>query len=153
MNQESTPCGDLDENNDRPLGSAPTNCAGLALGIVTLVVLGLLIAKLREPSELADLGETTAKPQATSPPAPLPKPTGPTDEDPDQAEEVQTEYQAITDGTRTVGPEEMFAYNRLVSWVKNQSFARLWRGRRRIWRTPIYTTSPRNTAASWWPST
>ena len=37
----------------------------------------------------------------------LPEATGPTDEDPDQAEEAREEFQALTDGTLKLGPEEM----------------------------------------------
>ncbi len=48
-------------------------------------------------------------------PAPsLPAATGPTDEDPDQAETAREEFQAVTDGSLTLGPEEMEPYDRLV---------------------------------------
>ncbi len=49
----------------------------------------------------------------------------PTDLDPDEAETAREEFQAIRDGTSTLGPEEMEAYYRLVTWVESQSFAEL----------------------------
>ena len=76
---------------------------------------------------------------ASAPAPPLPKATGPTDEDPDQAETAQEEFQALTDGTTKLGPEEMDPYNRLVFWVKNQSFARLdRRAQHGLWYTDLY---------------
>jgi hypothetical protein len=65
------------------------------------------------------------RPPAHKPPVKLPPATGPTDEDPDQAETAREEFQAVTDGSLTLGPEEMEPYDRLVFWVKNQSLARL----------------------------
>ena len=50
---------------------------------------------------------------------------GPTDENPDQAGTAAEEFHAVTDGTNALGPEEIDPYNRLISWVKNQSFVRL----------------------------
>jgi hypothetical protein len=61
-------------------------------------------------------------------PAPAPQApavTGPTDQDPEEAETAREEFQALTDGTLKLGPEEMEPYDRLVEWVKNQSFAQL----------------------------
>jgi hypothetical protein len=101
----------------------------LVTGALMLVVLFMLISRLREPGAwnwLSDIGQTAAKPQASSPAAPLPEATGPTDEDPDQAETAQEEFQAMTDGTVGLSQVEMSPYNRLVFWVKNQPFARLW---------------------------
>ncbi len=44
----------------------------------------------------------------------------------------------------------MAAYNRLVFWVANQSFARLERRADTGCGTPISTTSRTNTVANWW---
>ena len=80
--------------------------------------------------------------------------TEPTDEDPDEAETAKEEFQAITDGTLTLGREEMDAYYRLVTWVENQSFAELQRrARRRTCGIPIFTTTRAGTAGNWWPWT
>jgi hypothetical protein len=49
----------------------------------------------------------------------------PTDLDPDEAETAREEFQAVSDGALTLGPEEMDAYYRLVTWVESQSFAEL----------------------------
>jgi hypothetical protein len=55
----------------------------------------------------------------------MPKATGPTDEDAKESAAAREEYQAITDGATTLGPEEMEAYSRLVRWVHDQSWERL----------------------------
>ncbi len=78
-------------------------------------------------------------PPSTAPERPLPKATGPTEEDPDQTEMAREEFQAVTDGTTKLGPEEMVPYNRLVFWVRNQSFARLdRRAQHGLWYTDLY---------------
>jgi hypothetical protein len=98
----------------------------LTTGILMLVVLAMLIARSGDPGTWRWL--VADKPAEPPPSAPVvvAQPTGPTDEEPDQAAAARQEFQAITDGTLQLGPEEMVAYNRLVQWVKNQSFARLW---------------------------
>lgn len=54
-----------------------------------------------------------------------------TDEDSEQLNEALAEFQAVSDGNLKLAKEEMEAYDRLVYWVKNQTFARLWeRGRK-----------------------
>jgi hypothetical protein len=119
----------------------------MAMGLMTLVVLFLLISRLREQGAAARVAEaeTTAPDQHASPPAmPLPSPTGLTDEDPDEAELAQEELRGLSDGTVGLGHEEMIPYNRLVSWVKNQSFARLWaRGEKNLAYTYLYDDAPR----------
>ena len=76
--------------------------------------------------------------------AKLPQPTGPTDEDEEEAEAAKEEFQVLSDGTLTLGPEEMVPYNRLVSWVKSQSFARLWaRAKKNLAYTYLYDDPPR----------
>ena len=100
----------------------------LITGIVLLVVLYILIIEARDVNAWRWLApESLAISQERTPKAPkgLSPATGPTDEDPDRADAAREEFQAITDGTLTLGPEEMEPYDRLVSWVKNQSFARL----------------------------
>ena len=95
----------------------------LMTGILMLAVLYMLIAA-RDPDAWRWFAR---QPVAVSqdPAKPPPPATGPTDEDPDQAETAREEFQAITDGSLKLGPEEMEPYDRLVFWVKNQSFTRL----------------------------
>jgi hypothetical protein len=115
----------------------------LASGVLMLVVVFMMMARLREPGALGWLGELNQNAGGTSgrdggapKAAMLPEASGETDEDPDQAETVREEFQVMTDGTTGLGPEEMIPYNRLVFWVQNQSFARLWaRGKK----NPAYT--------------
>jgi hypothetical protein len=88
--------------------------------------------EVAEQSDSEDADSSAAKasstpaesaPQAT-PPAPA-KPlvaTGPTDEDPEEAEALKEEIQALTDGSLQMGPEEMEAYDRLVRWANSQPF-------------------------------
>jgi hypothetical protein len=108
-------------------------------GLFTLVVLFMLMNRLREPGALgwlANINPTPDLPHKSPPVAALPQATGPTDEDPDQAETAREDLQAMSDGTLGMGPEEQIPYDRLVFWVKNQSFARLWaRGQK----NPAYT--------------
>ncbi len=54
-----------------------------------------------------------------------PPPTGPTDLDEEERDAAAEEFQALTDRTLEVHPEEMNAYWRLFSWVQNQSLAGL----------------------------
>jgi hypothetical protein len=57
------------------------------------------------------------------PPAAESAAKGPTDEDPEEREGALNEFQAITDKTLDVQPEEMFVYKRMVQWVVNQPTA------------------------------
>lgn len=50
---------------------------------------------------------------------------GPTDEDPEQRRDAEEEFQAVTDGTLGVQPEDMFAYWRLFLWVRHQPYETL----------------------------
>jgi hypothetical protein len=124
--------------------------ARLMTGILMLAVLYMLIARARDVNTwrwLANDGGVGAPSSSHLTPLPKgegtksapPRATGPTDEDPDQAETAREEFQAITDGTLKLGPEEMEPYDRLVEWVNNQSFARL-RGRAKsgAWYTDLY---------------
>jgi hypothetical protein len=123
----------------------------MALGITTLVVLFLLISRLRDEGAASRLA--AAQPPADESPSPatlakLPQPTGPTDEDEEEAGEAEEEFHALSDGTLTLGPEEMAPYNRLVSWVKSQSFMRLWvRGKKNLAYTYLYDDAQRHRGA------
>lgn len=109
----------------------------LMTGLVMLAVLYMLYGWARDADSwrwfakpdggtaaIARSGEPAAP---ATPPTPLPPATGDTDEDYEQAEEARQEFQAVTDGTLTLGPEEMEPYDRLVFWVENQPFERLHR--------------------------
>lgn len=116
----------------------------LMTGIVMLGVLYMLYTWAREPNTWRWLAP---KPPVVSqePPQILPPATGPTDEDPEQADEARNEFQAITDGTLNLGPEEMEAYGRLVEWVKSQSFDRLsQRAKNDVWYTNLYDAPDRH---------
>jgi hypothetical protein len=117
----------------------------MAMGLMTLIVLFMLIARLREDGAPARAEESRAGRAApTSADAKLPAPTGPTDEDPDEAELAGDEMRGLSDGTTKIGEEEMVPYNRLVAWVKSQSFARLWtRGEKGLAYTYLYDDAPR----------
>jgi hypothetical protein len=112
----------------------------LLTGILMLIVLGMLIARTGDPRNWRWLaGGKAAEPKAAAPVPKVPEPTGPTDEAPEQADAAREEYQAVTDGTSGLGREEMEAYNRLVAWADNQSFARLWqRAKKDLWYTDLY---------------
>jgi hypothetical protein len=99
----------------------------LLTGIVMLAVLFLFISNQHNAGRASVATKPSAVSQESSQktPKPLPPATGPTDEDPKEASAARYEYQALTDGTMTLGPEEMEAYDRLVRWVNSQSFARL----------------------------
>ncbi len=110
-----------------------------------LVVLGMSIVRLSDPntwrSLAADKDQTPIRKtdDGAGNGGVAPKPTGPTDADPEQADAVREEFQAVTDGTTRLGVEEMEIYNRLVFWVKNQSFASLWqRAAKRLAYTYLY---------------
>ena len=47
----------------------------------------------------------------------------PTDEDPEERDAIAEEFQAVTDKTLEIQPEEMFAYRRILQWVANQPAA------------------------------
>jgi hypothetical protein len=102
--------------------------------IVMLAVLFMIIVRARDVNNWRWLVKDdnkqapAAKPGGKQKPAPAPLPAakGPTDEDPEEAETAREEFQALTDGTLKLGPEEMEPYDRIVEWVKNQSFARLY---------------------------
>lgn len=120
----------------------------LMTGVLMLVIICMLIVRFRDPGMwrwVAGKDETpaesapTIEPKLPQPPQPLPVATGPTDEDPDQAEEAKEEFQVVVDGALQLQREEMEPYDRLVEWVKNQSFDRLCqRARKGVWYTDLY---------------
>lgn len=126
---------------ERPAGvfSGPERWR-LMTGVLMLLVLGMLIARTGDPRTWRWLADgKAAEPKAAAPAAKLPEPSGPTDEDPEQADEARDEFQAVTDGGLAIGKEGMFAYNRLVLWVQNQTFARLWqRAKKHLAYTYLY---------------
>ena len=65
-------------------------------------------------------GEAEAEPAGVPAPAPEPAAAGPTDEDPEQRTAIVEEFQAVTDKTLQIQPEEMFAYRRVLDWVLHQ---------------------------------
>ena len=103
--------------------------------LLMLAVVGMLFYRMRDPdtwrwlapgeeaeSEVAEKLPGSATPPGTDSAAVPPKivPTGPTDEDPDEADEIREARQAIEDGSLHTRPEEMVAYNQVLNWVKNQ---------------------------------
>ena len=117
--------------------------------VVMLMVLFMMFRWARDPGTWRWLVTVTSdstasagndQPQAhQGPPPPVPAATGPTDEDFDQSEAAKEEFQAVTDGSLQMQPEEMEAYYRLVKWVKNQSFARLYQNAERgLWYSDLH---------------
>lgn len=93
----------------------------------------------RDDSKASPAVEANGPPTPPPTPAELPAATGPTDEDPEQAEEASQEFQVIADGSLSLQREEMEPYDRLVEWVKNQSFARLsQRAQKGVWYTDLH---------------
>jgi hypothetical protein len=101
----------------------------LVIGVLMLIVLGMLIVQSGRPSNWQWLSNATAPPPSkpAAPPPPLPEASGPTDEDPDQAGMAREEFQVFNDGTENLNRAEMSPYDRVVFWVNNQSFERLYR--------------------------
>jgi hypothetical protein len=118
----------------------------LATMIVMLVVLFMLIRRSQDANTWTWLAaDTSASSQDSQPPAEnksedkhksrpagteksvdkTTAPGGPTDEDPEEKEAAAEQFQAISDGTAHIQPEEMPAYNRLLKWVQNQSLAQM----------------------------
>jgi len=105
--------------------------------LAMLAVVFLLMMRLRDPDTVRAIDallnrgpEARDAPQpapAQAPPveAPEPEPAGPTDEDPEQLEEIGREFQVISDRTLSIQPEEMVPYNRIVQWVYNQTASRM----------------------------
>ena len=90
---------------------------------------------VKKTAKKADDKSAGNKPNVKKP-EPPPSPAAPnldnlTDEDPEELDAATEEFEAVSDGNLKLAKEEMEAYDRLVYWVKNQTFARLWqRGRK-----------------------
>jgi len=69
--------------------------------------------------------ETSVSAQAGISKAKLPMSSDVTDEDPEEADAAKEQFLAVIDGTEKLEPQEMFAYNRVLSWVQNQTFAEM----------------------------
>ena len=111
-------------------GLRSTEVVRLAGSIVMLAVVAMLIVRAGDARMwrwLVGDGEhaVVATSNASDGAEALPAASGPTDEDAEQQEAAREEFQAITDGTLTIQPEEMEAYKRLLAWVGSQSFDRL----------------------------
>jgi hypothetical protein len=101
----------------------------------TLCILGMIIysslnSRGRQPaadgSDAERVQADAEKPNtAAKPPEIETVVPGPTDEDPDEAAEAESEFQILTDGTLGIGKLEMPAYRRVFGWVEHQSFADL----------------------------
>ncbi len=113
--------------------------------VVMLGGLFLLIARSQDPNTWAwltnDAGASRPVQSNKSPPVSEPKETapasgGPTDQDPEEAEAIQEQFQAVSDAKLTIAPEEMPAYNRLLQWVQNQTLSEM---RRRAKKDPVFT--------------
>lgn len=70
----------------------------------------------------ADSGATSAEPSQQAAEENVP---GPTDLDQEQREAAIEEFQAVSDRTTELQPEEMPIYWRMFEWSKNQSFAEM----------------------------
>ncbi len=126
--------------------------------IAMLVVMFMIMARAKDPNtwrwlagdpaQPADVDAAPAVSDESGPPslslyrqanqAAAPAPPGPTDRDPEEADAAREEFQAITDGTTTLQPEEMPAYWRLFRWANNQSLAELrQRARRDLYFTDL----------------
>lgn len=104
--------------------------------VVLLGVVGLLMVRARDPATWQWLvrQEPSAAPSNPPPATAKAKPSnaaqsppggpvtpGPTDEDQEQRADAAEEFQAVTDGTIGIQPEEMLAYWRLLLWTEHQS--------------------------------
>ena len=72
------------------------------------------------------------------------EPSGPTDQDWEQAEALREELQRVSDRTLAVQPEEMDAYNRLVYWAENQSSEAMFSRAKKGLRFNDFVQSPRD---------
>ncbi len=85
-------------------------------------------------------GEKTSPPNrgqvASQPPAQPLVATGPTDEDPEEADYMKEAFQAVTDSTLENSSVEMAAYQHLVQWSLNQPYELM---NRRARRDVLYT--------------
>jgi hypothetical protein len=131
----------------------PGELRWLFSGSLLLVLLYLLISRWSAAPEPREAGAPTAATAGQAVPSaprqaasPARAPAGPADDedrptdlDPDERESAKEEFQAVSDGTLTLGREEMEAYYRLVTWVESQSFAELQRrAAKGLWYTDLH---------------
>lgn len=103
------------------------------LGLLVLVV--LVIRQTSNPANFGWLDDEPVAAEEAVAQAPDPAPSnesseqasGPTDQDAEELDAAREEFQALSDRTLFLQPEEMPAYNRLVRWARNQSFAAMWK--------------------------
>lgn len=95
-----------------------------------LIVLGVLIVRTRDPQMWQWLvAQPAPQPVPAAPPAvaaearPVEPVEGPTDLDPEEHEAAEEVFQAVSDGTLEIQPEEMPSYHRLLDWSEHQSAA------------------------------
>ena len=110
--------------------------------LVMLAVLFMMLQRARDPGMWkwleGESGGGTSQAAAPQPPpnpqqagkapkkeGPPPVATGPTDEDPEEADAIAEEFQALTDGTLEIQVEEMKSYKRVLQWVRHQPYALL----------------------------
>lgn len=145
---------------DQPQGMFRGNELMRLLTMITfLAVLAMIIVRARDPNTWSWFtGEGQQRPAAAEPPreqpvvlmqAPDEQPAplvagGPTDEDPDEADAIKEEFQAVTDGTLETLPEEMVAYKRVVRWVANQPYVVLERRGTKGWLFRDFYQKPAN---------
>jgi hypothetical protein len=104
--------------------------------VVLLGVVGLLMVNARHPAywqwliERPSAAPPLEKPRVVADKKSAVPPGGPvtagtSDEDPEQRVDSAEEFQAVTDGTIGIQPEEMLAYWRLLLWTEHQSLEML----------------------------
>jgi hypothetical protein len=105
------------------------------LCILGLIIFGSINSGLRKPPADDREREPTQAENNQQAAAPLDKPAakgpaendavapGPTEDDSEEQAAARDEFQALTDGTLGIQPEEMFAYRRVFGWAQHQSFA------------------------------
>lgn len=93
-----------------------------------LLVLGMLILRARDPAMWEWLVPAHApQPQPalaveeTKPQVAAEEPSGPTDLEPEERDAAAEVFQAVSDGTLEIQPEEMPSYQRLLDWSEHQS--------------------------------
>src|SRR5262245_8237098 len=115
-----------------PTGRSPAVRGAMMIGM--LVVLGMLIARARDPNLWRWLADEPAAPEpvalgpaATAPPpvpAPAPAVASPSDDDPAERLAAEKEFATVSDRDE-LGAEEMPAYWRLLNWSRARPFAEL----------------------------
>lgn len=89
-------------------------------GEVAVSVADVAPAAAKQPAGEAKTNQPETPPQPELPAEPVA--SGPTDEDPDEREEVKEEFQVISDKSLYTQKVEMLAYNRLLRWTEAQTW-------------------------------